>query len=372
MRVLFCSSEFWPARGGRGIFAAQLLPALQEYGHDLHVITLILGPAEATRDSFRSIPVYRMPCADSLQQLPIDRWLALRSWMTDLKREVAPDLIHLHGFDPWLTLFHTETAKTQGTPWILTLTEDLPPMALRSELFKRALLTASWVTAKSRSALNQARSIAPQIEFRSSIIHNGLVIPELAPAPLPHGQLLVLSRLVREKGIDLVLDALPTVIARFPHARLVVAGAGPEKQELEQQAARLDIAKFVDFVGWVAHEKIPELINAAGLVVIPSRRDGLPNVALQASAVARPIVATRIAGISDAVHNGLTGVLVAPESSGALADAICLLLHQPEMAARLGDAGRRGVQEDFGWDRCVRAYDHLYRRIRTTAARTLP
>jgi len=108
----------------------------------------------------------------------------MRRWFADLKRKTAPNLVHVHGFDPWLVLLHLETAKRFPIPWVFTLTEELPRAALQSGLFARALRSADWTTGKCLAVLSQAHQIAPEIERRSSVIYNGLEVPDLAPAPL--------------------------------------------------------------------------------------------------------------------------------------------------------------------------------------------
>jgi glycosyltransferase involved in cell wall biosynthesis len=145
---------------------------------------------------------------------------------------------------------------------------------------------------------------------------------------------------------------------------LIIAGDGPERWVLERQAAELNLTGVVDFVGWVSPDKVPELINAATIVIIPSRWEGLPLVALEAASMARPIVATQISGLSEIVLHQQTGLLVDPEDTVGLAGAIALLLIHPEQAAQMGRAGRSRVQELFSWEHCVDAYDALYRKLR--------
>ena len=376
MRVLFCSSEFWPARGGRGIFATGLVPDLRRCGYDIRVLTLQNDSHEPTEDTYQAIPVFRIPFPTTLTHFKVERWMTMRHWVANLKRESAPDVIHVHGFDPWLVLLHLETAKKHPIPWILTLTEELPELALQSELFARALRSADWITGKCLAALNQARRIAPEIEQRSSVIYNGIEIPELVPAPLGCGRLLGLGRLDYQKGFDLLLTALPSIINRFPGAKLVIAGDGPERPRLERQTADLDLGKFVHFSGWIAPDKVPELINAASLALIPSRWEGLPSVALQASVMARPVVAASVGGLPEAVIDDSTGLLVEPNDSSKLSAAIRSLLEQPQRAREMGQTGRLRVEELFRWDRCVDGYAALYhclgRDLSDSETRCLP
>jgi glycogen(starch) synthase len=183
---------------------------------------------------------------------------------------------------------------------------------------------------------------------------------------------LCVGRLSAEKGVDVAIAGFASIVERFPQARLIIAGDGPLKADLEQQALELKIRDFVDFVGWVIPEMIPSLINTATLVVMPSRSEGLPLVALEAALMARPIVATRVGGLPEVVLHQENGLLVEPEDHNALAEAMAMLLDQPETARSMGEAARCRVQTVFSWDRHVNAYDALYRQLVANGRRGSP
>ncbi|MEO8084725.1 MAG: glycosyltransferase family 4 protein, partial [Ardenticatenales bacterium] len=135
------------------------------------------------------------------------------------------------------------------------------------------------------------------------------------------------------------------------------------RAELERLAATLGVASAVEFVGRVAPQDVPALINTASLVVVPSRWDepfGL--VALEAALMERPVVATRVGGLVEAVEHGITGLVVDKEDPEALADAIVALLEDCPTADRMGRAGRTRARDRFGWSRCVDEYDRLYQQ----------
>ena len=122
-------------------------------------------------------------------------------------------------------------------------------------------------------------------------------MPDLEPTPPPFDapRVLYAGRLVREKGVDVAIDAFAAITTRFPKAHLVIAGDGVTRQDLEQQVVDLCLQDRVEFVGWVDPEKMPALINSSTIVVMPSRwEEPFGLVALQAAQMARPIVATRV------------------------------------------------------------------------------
>ena len=363
MRVLFWSELFWPYIGGAEVFATKLLTALRERGHEVVVVTRRDSPDLPTEDRYQRIPVYRFPFLTAFANRSVDQLIAARQGLTKLKREFAPDLVHIHGFGPSV-LFHLDTTQAYPSPLLVTLIEERQHREGR-DLLDRMLRAADWITGKSTAVLAQARRFAPEIATHSSVIHNGLEVPALLPEPLPTDapRLLCLGRLAVQKGFDVALTALASITDRFPNARLIVAGDGPERSALERQVAELGLGNVVDFVGWVSPHEVLSLINSATIILMPSRWEGLPSVVLQAAAMARPVVATLVSGLSEVVVHRNTGLLVEPEDARGLAQAIASLLDRPEIAVRMGQAARRRVQELFSWERCVNAYDALWQRL---------
>ncbi len=366
MRVLLWSELFWPYVGGAEVLAAGLMPALRDRGHEFLVVTshdCLDLPDDA---SFEGIPVRRLPFRAATAERDVARLRALGAEVLALKRAFAPDLVHVNGMGPSL-LLHLLTHAAHPSPWVLTLqTEVLPDQTGRTDtLLHRALSSASWVVACAEAVLGQARAVAPEITPRASVIRNAVDVPAVAPGPLPlePPRLLCLGRLVPAKGHDVALTAFATLSRRFPALRLIVAGDGAARPALERQARALGIADAVDFLGWVAPAEVPALLNAATVVVLPSRREGLPLAAVQAALMARPLVATRVGGLPEVVIDGETGLLVAPDDAPGLAAAVARLLERPADAERLGWAARARARDVLGWKRCVDAYEAVYRAV---------
>jgi glycogen(starch) synthase len=187
--------------------------------------------------------------------------------------------------------------------------------------------------------------------------------------PFHPPQLLCLGRLSQEKGFDVAVKAFASLIDRFPNVRLRIAGDGPMRLALEDQAVQLKISHSVDFVGWVPPEKVPALLNESTAVIMPSHREGLPSVAVEAALMGRPVVATRVGGLPEIVAHQKTGLLVDDATPEAFAAAIRLLLQQPQTATAFGHAARRRAQKLFSFERYVNAYDELYRKIGEKAPR---
>jgi glycogen(starch) synthase len=283
----------------------------------------------------------------------------------DLKRRIAPDLVHIHSFGP-SALFHLETAAVPS-PLIVTLHKEHSSESFASgALLEQTLRRADRVTCVSGAVLAATRARMPGVTAYSSLVYNGLEAPRIAGEPLPFEApcILCLGRLIPEKGFDLALSAFALVLRRVANARLVIGGDGPARSVLERHAAELGIAARVDFLGWVAPDSVASLMNRATVVVVPSRwSEPFCLVALEAALMSRPTVATAVGGLPEIVVHDQTGLLVPMEDRQALADAIVFLLEHADAATRMGVAAHVRALESFALDRQVDAYEQLYRAL---------
>lgn len=364
MRILFWSGNFWPRIGGIEVRASTLLPALQARGYDFVVVTSG-HPDLPEEDQFKGIPIYRFPFWKGHNQ--VGQLMAIRQRIAQLKRSFAPDLIHKNDVGIG-DFFHLTTTTAHPAPLLITLCNELRHHSIdQNTTLSQILRSADWVNSVSEDALTKARQILPEIISRSSVIQNGLNTEDYTPEPLPIDppRFLYLGRLAIQKGVDIALMAFASIINRWPNAKLTIAGDGPKRSALEQQVRDLGLTHAIDFSGWVTPKQVPALMNRTSVVLLPSRWEGFPTVALQAALMARPVVATRVGGIPEIVEHRRTGFLVEAEDTNSLAEAMCVFLDHPEKTQEMGQAARIRVENMFGWDRYVNAYDSLYRQIIT-------
>lgn len=194
------------------------------------------------------------------------------------------------------------------------------------------------------------RRIAPREKFIS--VHSGVDLtrfmephPDPAMARKQFG-LSPLSPVVGSvgrfepiKGYDILLRAAGLLRARQPKVQLLLAGEGEETARLKRLAEELQIEDRVVFLGW--QQEILEVLSALDLFVLPSRNEGMGRTLVQAMAMGKPIVATRVGGVPEVLGEGEVGLLVSPDDPAELASAIEQLLTDRELARKMGEAGRR-------------------------------
>jgi glycosyltransferase involved in cell wall biosynthesis len=368
MRVLLWSGAFWPNIGGVEVIGSYFVRALRDRGHDVMVLSRRDTDEHAPEESFAGIPVVRVPMFQALRDGdPAAVAAAIRA-VADVKRRFRPDVVHLY-FLVTDAFFQARTAGAWPAPTVAGVHAPVPAGGLPPTL-AGVFRDADWVAACSECLLADLRAEVPEIGVRSSTIPNALPADD-APEVSPPGEPVVvyLGRLANvQKAVDLGLRAFAIAAERVEGARLVVAGDGQDREDLERLAADLGLGDRVTFTGWVSPGDVGAVLASARVVLMPSRFEGHPLVALQAARAGRAVLAFDIDGIRDVVEDGVTGRLVPLEDVDALADALTELLADRALAERLGATARERGRG--GWDEHVDAFEALYERVASMFSRT--
>lgn len=291
-------------------------------------------------------------------------------------------IVHTYGFYP--NVFAIPAARLARTPVVVASIRDLGNLGTpMQERVQKVICRLADCVVVNAEAIRQRLIAAEYTPEKIAVIRNGIVVPESGTRPggpglrqglglSPHGPVIaVLCVLRRLKGIEYFLAAATSVSRRFPEARFLVVGDSVHKEdgrevvgdsgyrkELEDYARRLGLDGRVTFTGF--RLDVPELLSEVTVSVLPTLSEGLSNTLLESVAAGVPVVATRVGGNPEVVQDGVTGLLVPPRDAGALADAICQLLADPDLASRFAQAGRRRLAERFSLDRMVNETERLY------------
>lgn len=217
--------------------------------------------------------------------------------------------------------------------------ERAPLLALDEKVAASRFVVA--ITEFARSQVY--RWIDPSDWPKVHIVHCGVAPTFLAPVKSkPDGRRIVtIGRMVEQKGHLVLVDALAAVRRDGFDLELVAIGDGPMRGLLEQRVRAQSLDQAVHLCGWLDDGEVAQQIDAARAIVLPSFAEGLPIVLMEAMARGRPVVATRVGGISELVEPGVNGWLVAPGSVDQLADALRELAEAD--VARLAQMGREGA-----------------------------
>ncbi|MGY1691474.1 glycosyltransferase family 4 protein [Geodermatophilus sp. SYSU D01105] len=401
MRVLLVGNHWTPGPGGAETVLALTADLLRAAGHE--VVPFAVAEAATLPTPVRDL----LPAAagSGARTRFGEAWAG--TWsprayraLTRVVDAVRPDVAHVHHVFERLTVSVLDALRRRGVPTVMTL-HDYKPVCPNYRLFTegapctrclsgryvevvrhRCLEGSRWrsVAAAVDAHASRARGlygrvdalIAPSRHLRDRVVAGGLpaarvgvlpnpVVAAPAPRPVPDGPPVVLyaSRLVAEKGVDVLLDAA----ARLPAGvRLRLLGSGRMERQVR---ARVDAEGLpVDVLGPQPPEGVRAHLAASTAAVLPALwEENCPMAVLEAAAHGVPVVASAIGGIPELVDDGRTGLLVPPGDAGALAGALTRLVTHPAEAAAMGRAGWSRVRERHDPAAHVTALRRVYRRV---------
>lgn len=285
--------------------------------------------------------------------------------LASLVRGPDVDILETHGYKA--NILGRLVVRGRRRPWIAVLhgeTWENRKIRAYFALERLAVRGADCVVVVSHDMARKVSSQGVPPEKIQVIQNACLGLEEDAPpwgddAPPVVG---VVGRLSPEKGVDVALRAHRLVTRRLPDARLLIAGEGPRRGELERQAEQLGIGASISWLGY--REPIADVYRQLAVLLIPSRSEGLPNVALEAMALGVPVVATSVGGLPEVVKDGESGYLAPEGDAAALAAKVLCVLESPRLRRRLGQRAREEMTSRFSLQARLRALDALYDRLR--------
>ncbi|MHB8378030.1 MAG: glycosyltransferase [Dehalococcoidia bacterium] len=305
----------------------------------------------------------RVHYIDGLEPLGKPRYVVHARRVRALIRELRPDVLHaLHltsyGFLAGVSGFQPSIVSVWGTD-VLEAPRLTP---LHRWITRYALARAGAVTA---TGLRLAEATLPYMPAGKpvNVVPYGVDVDRFRPAPREARTTVTVgavSRLSPEKGFAHLLRAVAVLGARGVTVELVLAGDGPSRRELEGLAADLGIAERVAFLGEVAHDDVPAVLQGLDVFAMPSTWEGFGVSAIEASAMELPVVASDIHGIPDVVVDGETGILVPARDVDAIASAISRLAGDPALRRAMGAAGRAFVERNYRWQDNAALMEALY------------
>jgi glycosyltransferase involved in cell wall biosynthesis len=364
MRPLFlCNSRLW---GGAERYTVSLARGLAARGHTCFVAAPPGTPtftAAANDDTLTEIPFNLGPKLSRSSALDLAlHWRGYRRVMRSFLENVASafeiDVVHAQFKKE--QLLATPAAVDIGLPVVWTEHGQLPrlfaltPPALRR--YRRAAEDTKTILCVSDAVRGELAGRGV-VNDRLRLCHNGveagdppsLVERARVRAALglePHHFVAgCTGRLVRIKGQHDLLHAVSQLVMRMPDLRLVLVGDGPERKPLEELAEQLGIARAVLFLG--LRDDARNLLAAFDVFVAPSLTEGMPLAVLEAMAAERPVIATRVGGIPEALADGTAGVLIEPGRATVLASSLERLYRDPRLRAELALAARERVLRHF-------------------------
>ncbi|HLZ07525.1 MAG TPA: glycosyltransferase family 4 protein [Chloroflexota bacterium] len=399
MKVLMLSWEYPPhSVGGLGKHVLELVPALARLGVDVHLITHggsggaiheVIGENGEQSPGEGRVHIHR---AASVATTGSDFFPSARQMNESIESvghkvwdEYGPfDLIHAHD---WLVGFAAVSLKHQHRSALLTTIHATEygrcRGALGNEMSRAINHTEWWLTYESWRVICCSQYMADEVKLALKTPSDKLdVIPNgVDPARFdvltgedlsdfrasfagPNQEIVFyVGRVVYEKGVQVLVQAMARILAQRPGIKLVVAGTGDSLNAVRQLAIDLGIGDHCYFTGFIPDGVRDRLFRVSNVAAFPSLYEPFGIVALEAMAAHLPVVASAVGGLREVLRHAENSITVYPNDANSLAWGILHTLNEPEWAKQRADNAYRMVVDEYGWDRIARLTLDEYARV---------
>lgn len=393
MRILMLSWEYPPRIvGGIARHVEEISEALVAQGHEVHVVTAD-HPGTAEREIVNGVHLHRV------KNFPFDppdflSWVlqlqhGMVAYATEIHRATPFDLVHAHD---WLTAHAGITLKKGlGLPLVATihateagrnrghLVSDFSQFVNQTEW--RLCFEAWRVIVCSQYMLAETRGAFGVPEDKIHIIPNGVKYEKFNPTlnateriqfrrhfAADHQKLVFfVGRMTPEKGAQILLEAVPKVLASYGDARFVIVGKGGFLADLKRRAHELGVAPYVNFTGFVSDQDLLKLYQVIDVAVFPSLYEPFGIVALEGMAAKVPVVVADTGGLGSIVEHTKSGITTFSGDADSLSWGILEVLKNTDYANWLAANGRKRVEDVFNWPAIATTTAAVYNRVLTEA-----
>jgi len=386
VRILMLSWEYPPvSHGGLARHVQDLSEALVRKGIEVFVVTQ--GSAELPADEIingvrvlRTIPV--AVTANNFVEDILQLNFQLLERALVLFRELDNNLDIIHGHD-WLVFWASKVLKHSfTTPLIYTIhaTEFGRNQGIYNDM-QRYINDLEWYASFEAWKLivcsqymnNEVRNLFQVPEDKAVVIGNGVneenYRGDSSPAyrdfyASPDEDIVFyVGRIVREKGIQVLIQAIPEILKTNPKTKFVIAGKGPYLDNLRSLAEYLGVAERVYFTGFISDRERNNLYRIADVAVFPSLYEPFGIVALEAMVTRTPVIVSEVGGLAEFVRDGENGLTVKPNDPQQLAEKIRFLLNNKERAREMASRAYEIVKRDFTWDEIANKTLAVYEEV---------
>ncbi|NLM46473.1 MAG: glycosyltransferase family 4 protein [Firmicutes bacterium] len=388
MRVLMFSWEYPPRIvGGLARHVAELSAALAETGAaDVHVITINEDTASPDEEIIGGVHVwrvrpYRLVPRDFISGILQYNLAMLEKALSLFLAGYAFDLLHAHD---WLVAYAARAVKHAARrPLVATIhaTEYGRNQGLYTDEQRYISDVEWWLTYEAWKVIccstymfHELQRVFHLPDDKIAVIPNGVDVRQFADGKLdakireryavPEEKIVFfVGRLVREKGVHVLLDAAPQVLAAEPKVKFIVAGKGPALEALRHQAKNMGLETRFCFTGYIDDDTRNALYRTAAVAVFPSLYEPFGIVALEAMAAGVPVVVSDTGGLAAIVRHGETGLKCCPGDAASLASQIIALLKNPILAGRLARQAKALVEKEYAWQEIARQTRKIYLQV---------
>jgi len=389
MRVLMFSWEYPPKNvGGLARHVYDLTKELADQGEEIFLLTCAAegAPEEEIINNVRVFRVntLNLPSQDFVTWVLQLNFSLLEKAMKIEEKYGPFNIVHAHD---WLVAFAARTIKhAKNIPLVATIhaTEYGRNKGLHNDLQRYISDVEWWLTYESWKVIVCSRYMKSELQNifqlpgnKIQVVPNGVDINSFKffdsafdrkkYAADQEKIIFFVGRLVPEKGLEILLDAVPKILHYCPEAKFVIAGTGPSDEYLKKKAHMINISQKIYFTGYIDDTTRNGLYKNSHVAVFPSTYEPFGIVALEGMAAETPVVVTDVGGFSEVVEHGVDGLKAYPGNPNSLADNIIHLLKSPEFAHEVRQRAYEKVENYFAWSKIAWKTRQVYQTIEEEA-----
>lgn len=374
--VLLCSDYLPPAGGGVEVVVEKLATRLGSCGAKVAVFTLETEDRPSLRD-VDDVTIYRAPTIDLTDYIGLQSQLSPASF-TRLRRVLDvenPDVVHIHNRFFFTSLATTllRVLRQVDVPVVTTLhlgeIDEIRGVSgaiarAYERTFGRGIISSSDAVVTVSEAVGEHARTLGSDPSSTYVVPNGVDSDQFSSRSFDEdgpATVLFVGRLVKNKGAQVLVEAIPEVLEAHADIQFQIVGTGPMERALEDRVAELGIENHVAFEGRI--ESVSDAMRSADLFCRPSTTEGMPLTLLEAMASGLPAVVTPVAGVPEVVEHRETGILVPSEDPNAVSEALIELLGDPALRDDIGTAAREYIVRKHSWERRTERIKEIYSTV---------
>ena len=374
MRILMLNYEYPPLGGGASNATYYLLNELSQFDD----ITIDLITSSATNEFEEekisgSVHIYKLPVGKKnlhywTQKEIISYSRQAYKHIKKMKEQTQYDLIHAFFGIPCGAIAYRFRKES---PYIVSLRgSDVPGFNERFSfqyIFLKPLIRRVWRNAAAVIANSgglKELALKTDRAAKIGIIYNGVNIEDFAQRDNrenEHIVILTVARLIKRKGIDDLIRAVPAIVKGHQNIKVKIIGEGNMGAELKALAEKLKVSEYIEFLGYVPHNEISNYYSTSDVFVLPSRNEGMSNTVLEAMASGLPVITTDTGGTRELIDGN--GIIVPSEDSDVISEAVLRLINDHKLRVSRGMKSRK-IAENMSWKKVADAYYNFYKGIK--------
>ncbi len=366
MKILHVTKKYPNALGGDAIVVQNLEKQQTKNGHKVFILTTncdeIINKKNLTKFGLKDTP-------SNLDKITFRRILSLiKLYFKSFKllREIKPDIVHSHSVDMGyvmsfacrkygIKLFHTCHGVTFNDKQYSIIKRGLDKFFLKHSNFKYI------ITVDFNSLIDFEKEHIENVVY----IPNGVNIPKINNKHINSKNIkfIFVGRLEDQKGLNYLIDAVKEVIKSNKDFEILLIGEGSKRKELQKQINNLRLGNYFNFLGSKTNEEVMNYYSKSNVFILLSIWEGLPITLLEAMSFGLPVIVTDVGGISKVCTNNKDALIISSKNTEAIKDAMIKLIENKELRKKLGENGRKLVEQKYTWEKVEKDVEKVYRSV---------